>query len=73
MKDELASKQGDEFDKAFLSDMTMHHQSAVEMAQIALENAKHQEIKDMAQKMIDSQKEEIQQMQSWQQQWYGGE
>jgi len=66
----LYGKQGDEFDKAFLSEMIVHHQGAVVMAQQALTNAKHQEIKDMAGKIISAQQAEIQQMQTWQGSWY---
>jgi uncharacterized protein (DUF305 family) len=49
----------------------MHHQGAVQMAQAALQNAKHQEIKDLAQNIITAQNKEIAEMKQWQQQWYG--
>jgi uncharacterized protein (DUF305 family) len=39
MMSELNSKTGDDFDKAFLSEMIVHHQGAVQMAQAALSNA----------------------------------
>lgn len=67
----LDGKIGDEFDKAFLSEMIMHHQGAVEMAEAALTNAKHEEIKAMANAIISAQTTEIGQMQSWQRNWYG--
>lgn len=67
----LSGKTGDEFDKAFLSEMIMHHEGAVEMAEAALKNAKHQEIKDMANAIISAQTTEIQQMKDWQRSWYG--
>ena len=67
----VSGKTGDEFDKAFLSGMIVHHQGAVEMAQAALKSAKHQEIKDMAQKIITAQTAEIAQMQGWEKSWYG--
>ncbi|MBY0293908.1 DUF305 domain-containing protein, partial [Patescibacteria group bacterium] len=51
----LKGKTGDEFDRAFLSEMIMHHQGAVQMAQAALQDAKHQEIKDMAKAIISAQ------------------
>lgn len=66
----LSGKTGDEFDKAFLSEMITHHEGAVEMAQSALQNAKHQEIKDLAQKIITAQNTEIKEMQDWQKSWY---
>ena len=67
----LNGKTGDEFDKAFLSEMIVHHQGAVLMAQSALKNAKHQEIKDMANAIISAQTSEINQMKGWQKSWYG--
>jgi uncharacterized protein (DUF305 family) len=67
----LSGKTGDDFDKAFLSEMITHHQGAVEMAQAALQNAKHQEIKTMANAIITAQTGEIKQMQDWQKSWYG--
>ena len=73
MTGSLAGKTGDEFDAAFLSEMTFHHQGAVEMAQLALQNAKHPEIRAMAQNIIGAQTTEIQQMQNWQTSWYGGQ
>ncbi len=66
----LTGLEGDAFDKAFLAEMIMHHQGAVLMAEQALTSSKHQEIKDMAQKIIDAQHAEITQMQAWQISWY---
>jgi uncharacterized protein (DUF305 family) len=66
----LQGKTGDEFDKAFLSGMIMHHQGAVQMAQAALQNAKHQEIKDIALAIISAQTSEITEMQAWGKSWY---
>lgn len=71
MMAQLEGKTGDAFDQAFLSEMIMHHEGAVDMAEAALKNAKHQEIKDLAQAIITAQKAEIKQMQDWQKSWYG--
>ncbi len=62
----LEGKTGDAFDQAFLSEMIVHHQGAVEMAQLALANAKHQEIKDLANAIITAQNNEIMEMKAWQ-------
>ena len=67
----LEGKQSDAFDQAFLQEMIVHHQGAVEMAGAALKSAKHQEIKDLAQKIITAQNAEIKEMQDWQGSWYG--
>lgn len=71
MNEELRGKTGDTFDQAFLAEMIVHHQGAVEMAQLALTNAKHQEIKDLAKAIIEAQNKEITEMQVWQKNWYG--
>lgn len=70
MNAELRGKTGDAFDQAFLSEMIVHHQGAVEMAELALKNAKHQEIKDLAEVIISAQNKEIQEMKNWQKDWY---
>jgi uncharacterized protein (DUF305 family) len=70
MNAELKGKTGDEFDVAFLSEMIMHHEGAVGMAQAALINAKHQEIKDLANAIISAQNSEINQMKGWLKAWY---
>jgi heat shock protein HslJ len=67
----LDGKTGDVFDKAFLSEMIVHHEGAVEMAEAALRSAKHDEIKELATAIITAQTTEIAQMRSWQEAWYG--
>jgi uncharacterized protein (DUF305 family) len=62
---------GDEFDKAFLSQMTMHHAMAVMMARPLLANATHPELKDLATSIIADQTREIGQMRAWARDWYG--
>ncbi len=71
MNAELAKKSGDEFDKAFLSEMIIHHEGAVGMAKAALTSAKRQEIKNLAQAIISAQNTEISEMKAWQKSWYG--
>ena len=69
----LKGKTGDEFDKAFITEMVMHHEGAVVMAESALKNGKHQEIKDLAKAIISAQNTEISQMRAWYKAWYGTE
>lgn len=69
----LQGKTGDDFDKAFLSEMVMHHEGAVDMAEAALKSAKHQEIKNLANAIISAQNKEITDMKSWYKTWYGVE
>lgn len=63
MVDMLRDAEGVEFDLLFIDMMTPHHQGAIDMAKIALTNAKHQEIKGMAQMIITSQQAEIEKLQ----------
>jgi uncharacterized protein (DUF305 family) len=70
MNAELKGKAGDEFDRAFLAEMIVHHQGAVGMAEAARTNSKHQEIKDLAEAIISAQNKEIAEMRSWQKSWY---
>ncbi len=60
---------GNRFDLEFIEQMTAHHKGAVIMAKEALAKAEHQEIKAMAQGIINAQEAEIQQMQAWQTAW----
>lgn len=69
----LSGKSGDAFDKAFIEEMVVHHEGAVDMAEAALQNANHQEIKDLANAIIEAQNGEIAQMRSWYKNWYGTE
>jgi uncharacterized protein (DUF305 family) len=72
MTGNLKGKTGDDFDKAFLSEMIVHHQGAIDMATLAKQNAKHDEIKKLADDIVVAQTKEIGEMKQWQQQWgYG--
>jgi uncharacterized protein (DUF305 family) len=55
-----------DFDLEFVSQMIPHHQKAVQMAKDILPEAKHSEIKNMANDVITSQTMEIQEMQQLQ-------
>mgnify|MGYP001569274451 CR=1 FL=1 len=69
MTSSLKDKTDDDFDKAFISEMIIHHQGAIDMATLAKQNAKHNEIKNLADAIIIAQTKEISEMQSWQEQW----
>lgn len=71
MSASLEGLSGDAFDRAFLEQMIVHHEGAVEMAEAALERAQHQEIRDLAQAIITAQQQEIAQMRAWKQAWFG--
>jgi uncharacterized protein (DUF305 family) len=69
MTEELKSLSGNAFDLKFLELMIEHHQSAIDMAQPGIKNAKHQEVKDLARAIVDAQSKEIAQMKQWQKDW----
>lgn len=58
-------------DQHFMIMMIPHHEGAVAMADLALNRAKHPELKQLAQTIKDTQIQEIQQMHTWYKQWYG--
>lgn len=69
MIESLDNKTGDDFDKTFLTEMIDHHQGAINMAKASQKNAKHQEIKNLAQDIISAQTKEIEEMKQWQKDW----
>lgn len=70
MTQSLNAKTGDDFDKEFLLQMMLHHEGAVEMAKQVLAQSKREDLKAFAQQIIDSQNKEIDQMKSWQANWF---
>ncbi|MBE9171102.1 DUF305 domain-containing protein [Pleurocapsales cyanobacterium LEGE 06147] len=66
-----ALQNASDFDSEFIEQMIPHHQMGVMMAQMVLTGNPSPEIKDLAQSIIKSQTDEINQMQQWYQQWYG--
>ncbi|MDQ3075791.1 MAG: DUF305 domain-containing protein [bacterium] len=66
----IDGKTGDAFDKAFIEEMTVHHQGAIAMAEVALKVSKRPEILKLANDIISAQNSEITQMASWKAQWF---
>lgn len=60
-------------EQAFLEQMVPHHESAIEMATVALEKADRPEVRGLAQQIIAAQESEIADMKAWHRQWFGGE
>jgi uncharacterized protein (DUF305 family) len=58
------------FDKAFIDAMIPHHQSAIEMAQVALVNSDNPQIRELALDIASAQQREIEQMKQWRKEWY---
>ncbi len=58
------------FDKAFIDNMIPHHQSAIEMAQVAHEETDNKKIRELATGIASAQKREISRLEQWRGQWY---
>lgn len=59
MSREMVMPNGEYSDKAFIDAMVPHHEGAVEMAEVALDEADHPEIKGVAEDIVSSQRAEI--------------
>ena len=60
-------------DKHFIEQMIPHHEGAIEMAELAKKRSQNTNILKLSDAIIQSQDEEITQMQSWYREWYGVE
>ena len=58
------------FDKEFIEQMIPHHQMAIMMAYMMLSRTEREEMKKLAQDIIRTQTEEINQMAQWYSKWY---
>lgn len=70
MVEKLRPLIGQEFEKQFLKEMIQHHKDGVQMASMAVQKAKNNEVKALAQKNIDKQTKESDQMRQWLQSWH---
>ena len=52
-------------DKDFVQMMRMHHLQGIEMARLELQKGKDAQAKEMAQKIVDSQKKDVEQFDQW--------
>lgn len=69
MNKQLEGLSGDDYDKAFIEMMIVHHQGAIDMAKISDTRAKHDEIKQLSKDIITAQEKEITEMKQWQKDW----
>ncbi|MBA3491142.1 MAG: DUF305 domain-containing protein [Rubrobacteraceae bacterium] len=72
MKDPQQLADEDPFDRAFIDNMIPHHESAIAMAEVALQKSKNPEIKGIAGDIVSAQKREIEEMKRWRKEWYPG-
>lgn len=59
-----------EFDLRFIDAMTPHHQGALDMAKEAKQKSKRPEIQKLADNILNTQNQELDQMKRWRQAWY---
>jgi uncharacterized protein (DUF305 family) len=71
--DMMSLEEAKPFDSAFIDAMVAHHQGAIRMARVELEQGSDPQVKDLAETIIAAQSREIEQVNSWHQRWYGSE
>ncbi len=59
---ELLTENGEYSDERFIDAMVLHHRSAVEMAEVALENAEHPELRQFAADIISNRLAEMEEL-----------
>jgi uncharacterized protein (DUF305 family) len=69
----LRGLSGAAFEVAFMQEMIVHHEMAVEMARVARQQATRAELKTMAESIIGEQGKEIDQMATWLREWHGAQ
>lgn len=65
-----ALRDADPFDRMFIDAMIRHHEQAVEAAEIAGQQTEREEIRALADDIIEAQTREIEQLQEWREAWY---
>jgi uncharacterized protein (DUF305 family) len=65
MKDMETMKMTGDTDRDFAAMMKVHHQGAIDMSQIELQNGKDPKMRAMAKRIIDAQKKEIKEFEQW--------
>ena len=58
------------FDEAFIDAMLPQHESAIEMADVALKESNNPRIQEIARAIVDARQREIAQMRAWRKEWY---
>ncbi len=64
---------GADMGRHFIEEMIPHHEDAISMADLALTRAEHQEVRDLAAAIKQTQAAEITQMRQWYRDWFGSE
>ena len=67
----MLMKNGKYSDERFIDAMVPHHQGAVEMAEVALKSAEHEEVRQLAQNIVSTQEAEIRDLKKIKQEEFG--
>ncbi|MCD8494583.1 MAG: DUF305 domain-containing protein [Candidatus Pacebacteria bacterium] len=70
MSDRMRAVTGTERDRVFLEDMIVHHQGALDMAEVLLETTTNPQLIELASGIITAQEREINMMQAWLAEWF---
>ena len=71
MASQMVAPNGEYSDRHFIDAMVPHHQGAIDMANVALLNAEHRELRELAQNIITDQQAEIDQLKAIKQREFG--
>ncbi|MGH3147975.1 MAG: DUF305 domain-containing protein [Rubrobacter sp.] len=71
MSSGMVMENGKYSDERFIDAMVPHHEGAVEMAEVALENAEHEQIEQLAEDIVSAQEAEIRELKSIKQEEFG--
>jgi len=64
MARQMVMENGKYSEERFIDAMVPHHQGAIAMAEVALQNAEHEEIKDLSRNIVSTQRTEIEELKS---------
>ena len=64
MARQMIVQNGKYSDRRFIDAMVPHHQGAIAMAQVALKNAEHEQIKELSRNIVSTQQAEIEELKS---------
>jgi len=63
-------RDADPFDRAFIDAMIRHHEQAVEAAEIVAAQTERDEVRALAEGIVEAQTREIEQLRDWRAEWY---
>lgn len=71
LSSDLDDKTTNALDRAFVENMIVHHEGAIEMAKKVVDKTKRPEVKALAEEIITTQSAEVETMNGWLKKWYG--